>query len=112
MLPKMAMPSAPPNSVLVSDNPEAAPARCGGADPSTIPTTRLVTGANPSPNTADPATTTASPSEAVWVRTANPAAATARPAAIAYAGRSQRANSGVTSDPPISPAMVGSIHRP
>jgi hypothetical protein len=48
MLPKMAMPRAPPSSVLVSDSPEAVPAHCGGADPGTvpgtIPVTRLVTG--------------------------------------------------------------------
>src|SRR2546423_11482587 len=33
MLPKTAMPSAPPNSAHVAEMPEAAPARSGGADP-------------------------------------------------------------------------------
>src|SRR5260370_20857611 len=112
MLPRTAIPRAPPNSVLVSDSPEAAPADSGGADPRTIPTTRLVTGASPSPNTADPITTTASPSEEVWVRRPNPAADRPRPAAIAKAQCIRRANSGGTSDPPIIPAITGSSHTP
>src|SRR5882762_8312931 len=33
MLPKNAMPSAPPSSAHVSEIPEAAPARSGGAEP-------------------------------------------------------------------------------
>ena len=41
------MPSAPPNSVADSSRPEAAPARSGGASPSTIPVTREITMTRP-----------------------------------------------------------------
>src|SRR5260370_30534392 len=105
MLPRTAIGGAPRNSGVGSDSPEAAPADSGGADPRTIPTTRLVTGASPSPNTADPITTTASPSEEVWVRRPNPAADRPRPAAIAKAVCSRPADNGGPTEPTNSPAI-------
>src|SRR5258708_34133643 len=84
--PRTAIPRAPPNSVLVSDSPEAAPADSGGADPRTIPTTRLRTGASPSPNPPHPITTTAGPSGGVWVGRPHPAAEPPRTQALAKHG--------------------------
>jgi membrane protein implicated in regulation of membrane protease activity len=46
-LPKTAIPNAPPNSALVSDSPEAIPARSGGAVPTTRSVAIVNTGAKP-----------------------------------------------------------------
>ena len=48
MLPRIAMPSAPPSSAPVSEMPDAAPARSGGADPTISSVVRVNTGARPS----------------------------------------------------------------
>src|SRR4029453_9938675 len=47
MLPRIAIPSAPPSSAPVSEIPEAAPAPSGGADPPTRPGVAADTGAPP-----------------------------------------------------------------
>src|SRR6266540_3578531 len=47
MLPRIAMPSAPPSSAPVSEIPEAAPARSGGADPTIRSVVAVNTGASP-----------------------------------------------------------------
>src|SRR3712207_8743619 len=47
MLPKIAMPSAPPSSALVSESAPAAPARSGGAVPMTMSVVSVTTGAVP-----------------------------------------------------------------
>ena len=60
MLPITAMPSAPPNSELVSDSADAAPARSGGAAVRTMSVVSVTTGVRPSENTTDPATSIAS----------------------------------------------------
>ena len=53
-----AMPSAAPNSKLVSDSADAAPARSGGADLSTMSVFNTATGVIPSEKTICPATST------------------------------------------------------
>ena len=47
MLPKTAIPKAPPSSELVSEIPDAAPARSGGAVPTRMSVARVVAGARP-----------------------------------------------------------------
>ena len=47
MLPRMAMPSAPPNSELVSASPAAVPARSGGTVPMIRSVDRVKIGARP-----------------------------------------------------------------
>ena len=53
MLPNTAMPKAPPNSAPVSEIPEAAPARSGGALPTMTSVARVPTGATPSVRTTE-----------------------------------------------------------
>src|SRR4029453_14744851 len=48
MLPRIAMPSAPPSSAPVSEIPEAAPARSGGAEETIRSVVAVNTGASPS----------------------------------------------------------------
>ena len=62
MLPSTEMPSAPPSSKAVSDTPDAAPARSGGADPTTSSVVSPKTGAKPNEMTTDDTTMRASPS--------------------------------------------------
>ena len=61
MLPRMAMPSAPPSSAPVSEIPEAAPAFSGGALPTISSVVRVNTGDSASEITTDAATTIARP---------------------------------------------------
>src|SRR6266568_1497657 len=113
MTPRMAMPSAPPNSAAVSESADAAPARSGGADPTTRSVVRVSTGARPSENTTDPVTRRASPAVLpTRVNNPRPTAASVKLAAMTKAGRNRRASAGVSKDPATKPAEDGSIHRP
>jgi hypothetical protein len=106
------MPSAPPNSALVSDRAAAAPARSGGAAPVTRSAARVSTGARLSENTTEPATRRVRPAVPSWVNSPNPAAARVSPAAMTKAGRTRRVSTGVSMAPRTDPAEAGSIHRP
>src|SRR6266545_2470225 len=53
MLPRIAMPSAPPSSPPVSEIPEAAPARSGGAELTTRLVVAVNTGASPSDTSSE-----------------------------------------------------------
>ncbi len=107
------MPSAPPNSELVSEIAEAAPARAGGAAPMARSAATVNTGASPTENTTDPVTRTASPEAAsTWVSSPTPTAASVSPPAITNAGRMWRTSSGVSMDPRMTPPPEGTVHRP
>src|SRR5215217_4952613 len=113
MLPRIAMPRAPPNSAPVSEIPEAAPARSGGALPTMTSVAREPTGATPSVRMTEPITRTASPQDvSAWVSIPKPTAESVRPPAITKAGRTRRAISGASRDPAISPPDEGTVHRP
>src|SRR5215475_10501242 len=85
------MPSAPPNSALVSVSADAAPARSGGAAPTARSVARVSTGASASENTTDPATTIPRPlALPSRVNRLRPTAPSARPAAMTKAGRNRR----------------------
>src|SRR5829696_4715546 len=66
MLPRIAMPRAPPNSAPVSEIPEAAPARSGGALPTMTSVARVPTGATPSVRTTEAITRTESPTNPAY----------------------------------------------
>ena len=53
MLPRIEIPSAPPSSAPVSEIPDAAPARSGGADPTMSSVVSPKTGARPSEMTTE-----------------------------------------------------------
>ena len=107
------MPSAPPNSALVSASADAAPACSGGAAPTARSVAKVSTGATASWNTANPVTRIPRPPALPsWVNRPNPAAPSARPAARTKAGRIRRASTGVSMDPRMNAAEAGSMHRP
>ena len=60
MLPRTAMPSAPPSSELVSEIADAAPARSTGALPTMMSVARMTTGETPREYMTPPMTMTAS----------------------------------------------------
>jgi hypothetical protein len=90
MLPRIAMPSAPPSSELVSDTAAAAPPRSGGAVPTVMSVASVNTGARPSENKADPVTSMASPPPWMWPSARKPAAARATPVTPPAEGGSGR----------------------
>lgn len=61
MVPRIAIPAAPPSSELVSEIAAAAPARSGGAVPTTKSVASVKTGASPSEKMTDAVTSTARP---------------------------------------------------
>ena len=61
ILPRIERPSAPPSSEAVSEMPDAAPARSGGADPTISSVVSENTGARPSEMMIEPMTTAGSP---------------------------------------------------
>ena len=107
------MPSAPPNSAPVSEIPDAAPARSGGAEPTMSSVVSPKTGARPSEITTEARTTTARPSAPpTCVSIASPTAETARLAAMTYAGRNTRTIRGARFDPMMKPIADGTDHTP
>src|SRR5256885_17088352 len=112
MIPRMAMPSAPPNSALVSDSADAAPARSGGAAPTTRSVARVSTGASASEKTTDPVTRSARPAGPSRVNSHRPAAPSAMQAAMTKAGRNRRASTRGSKDPRADAGEEGSIHNP
>src|SRR5205823_8119947 len=89
-----------------------APARSGGADPTTRSVVRVSTGARPSEKTTDPVTRRARPAGPTRVNNPRPTAASVKLAAMTKAGRNHRASTGVSKDPATNPAEDGSIYRP
>ena len=90
MLPRIEIPSAPPSSKALSEIPEAAPARSGGAEPTTSSVVRPKTGARPSEMMTDATTTIASPSvpaPPTRLRMPSPTAATPSAIPMRNAGR-------------------------
>ena len=113
MLPNTAMPSAPPNSALVSEMADAAPARSGGAEPMIRSVVSVNTGARPSEKIVEPTANVAKLVDAsMRVNSANPSGPTARPPAITNAGRMRRTTIGVSIDPTTNASAHGSVHRP
>ena len=114
MLPITAMPSAPPNSLLVSDNADAAPARSGGAAPSTMSVVNVTTGVSPIEKTIEPATSIASgeATSSTSASSTKPAAETAMPPAITLAGWKRRTIAGVNIEPTMKASADGNPHRP
>src|SRR5256885_2553995 len=114
MLPKNAMPNAPPSSAHVSEMPEAAPARSGGAEPMM---TSLVSVKSGDPKNVSTNVATANsmspplPAPTAASRKYRPADS-ASPADIRIAGRIRRASAGVSSEPSTNPSAHGSVHRP
>ena len=114
MLPKIAMPSAPPNSALVSEIADAAPARSGGADPTTRSVVSVNTGARPSANIVEPTANIANPVDAsMRVNIANPIAAE-REAAGHHERRADPPHEHAVSasNRPRSARAHGTVHRP
>src|ERR671911_1887211 len=113
MLPKTAIPIAPPSSAEVSAIAEAAPARSGGATPTIRSIARVNTGARPSEKTTDPDRNVQNPEDPSSVRkTANPPAAIRNPAAINPAGGNRRASRGVSCDPTTNASAHGKVQSP
>ena len=113
MLPKIAMPRAPPSSDPVSEIPEAAPACSRGADPTISSVVAVNTGANPSETITEAVITSVRSSvPSTPVSIARPTAPIARPAPITYAGRTRRRIQGATWDPTMKPTADGNDHRP
>lgn len=89
MLPRIAMLSAPPSSAVVSEIADAAPARSGGADPTTRLVASVKTGARPREEMASPVAMTAKEvSPSIWASSPKPIAASARPPASPAPGGS------------------------
>src|SRR6185437_15132174 len=112
MLPRMAIPRAPPSSELVSEIAAAAPARAGGAAPTTRSVPRVITGAIPSDISNVPAVSPARPVDGTLATKAKPAPASTSPPAIRNAGRIRRVRVGAARDPTMKPDDQGSVHKP
>ena len=83
MVPRIARPRAPPSSELVSEMPEAAPARSGGALPTARSAANVNSGARPSERMTTPATTSPGPPVApACISSAMPTTATRIPPSI------------------------------
>ena len=113
MLPNTAMASAPPNSALVSEIADAAPARSGGAEPTTMSVVSVNTGAMPSEKIVEPMANIAKPVDASSaMNIANPMALATRPPAITNAGRIRRTTIGASIEPTTKANAHGSVHNP
>src|SRR4051794_9340143 len=111
-LPRIAMPSAPPSSELVSEIAAAAPAASGGAAPTIRSVPSVTTGASPSENRIDPGTNRAGRAGDGGERRGARGADGASRAARATAGRTWRAIAGARGEPTMNPADQGSVHKP
>ncbi len=113
ILPMTAMPRAPPSSPVVSEIADAAPARSGGADPTTKSVVSVNTGARPKDEMTNPVARKRNDVDAsIWISNPNPIAATARPPAIIGIGLTRRTILGVKVDPTTNAKAHGSIHMP
>ena len=106
------MPSAPPNSALVSEIPEAAPACSGGAEPTMMSVARVITGLMPTAMTNDPRRRSGTESTLTWLNIARPIAATDSPAATTRPGRNRRTIRGARLEPMMNAAAEGNDHSP
>ena len=109
------MPNAPPSSAPVSEIPEAAPARSGGAEETIRSVVAPNTGARPREASSEAPTRIARSAlgdPPTWVRTPRPTAANPRPAPITKAGRTRRRIRGARLDPTMNPTADGSDHSP
>src|SRR3990172_865146 len=106
------MPSAPPSSAPVSEIPEAAPARSGGALPTISSVVKLNTGESASEMTTDADTMEARPEEPpTWVSSTSARDANIKQTASTYAGRKRCTNRGATFEPTMKPIAEGNDHR-
>ena len=114
MLPKMAMPSAPPNSALVSEIAEAAPARSGGADPTIRSVVSVNTGAMPSEKIVVPRANVRSSVDRVDAGEEREAHGGEAPAPRHQEGRARtcRTSAGVNIDPTTKDSAQGKVHSP
>src|SRR3954470_14622374 len=113
MLPRMAMPAAPPSSEHVSEIADAAPARSGGAAPMMMSLARVNTGDRPREKTTVLATTMGRPEmRSISASATNPAEAMTRPTAIRKAGGTRRARTGDNMEPNTKPMANGVDHKP
>src|SRR5258708_37934667 len=112
MLPRTAIPSAPPNSALVDEIEAAEPARSGGAAPTMASGTSATRGPAPNPVTTDPATKTGRPPIPTSASTAKPKAQTSRPATITTVRGAQRTSVGASMEPVMTLIAAGRGHKP
>ena len=113
MLPRIDSPSAPPSSKNVSDIPDAAPARSGGAALTIISVVSDNTGASPSEIRTDAVTSRPRLFDVpTSVSMPSPTAPSTSPPAITYAGRTRRTIRAVRFELMMNPTASGSDHRP
>jgi len=99
MLPKTAMPRAPPSSPVVSEIADAAPVRFGGADPTTRSVVSVNTGTRPKDEMTNHVAGKRNDVDAsICMSNPNPTAATARPPAMTDIGGIRRTILGVKVD--------------
>src|SRR6266571_8670838 len=111
-LPRMATPSASPNSALVADNEAAEPAWSGGAEPTTTSGTTVDMGPAPSPVTTEPITSTACPPGPTNISKPKPAAHTNSPTTITTDRGFRRTSVGDSIEPTMTVNAAGSVHSP
>src|SRR4029453_5265328 len=100
MLPRIAMPSAPPSSALVAEIPAAAPAGSGGAAVMIMSLARVKAGADPREKSSDPTATDQRPADTpARERIAKPAAPTRRPTAMTLGADVRRGGGGASNGP-------------
>lgn len=113
MLPRIAMPNAPPNSEPVSEREAAVPARSGGDDPIIKSVANVNTGEIPMENRLRPVTNTIrSESPLRKSKSENPAAAINNPKIVMVIGLIDFVIDGVDMDPTINPSAEGKPHNP
>src|SRR6185436_3842920 len=113
MLPRTAIPSAPPSSELVSDKADAAPALYIGALPTIRSVVRITTGDMPSEYTME--ATRSSVRLGLWPsrdKRRNPKTDKARPPLITRAEPNRRATLGTSKDPTMYAHINGTVQRP
>ena len=106
------MPSSPPNSALVSEMAEAAPAFSGGAVESTREVVSVAVMPTPTVSRAYPAMSVPiRDSGPIPLTQKKPDADTASPTAMSQAGRTNRAPMDAAVTPATLPPTAGSIQR-
>ena len=113
MLPRIAMPNAPPSSEPVSESEAAVPARSGGDEPTMKSVARVNTGEVPIEKRLK-ADTSRIRSESPFrkSKSENPAAATNNPIRVMLIGLMDFVINGVDIDPTINPKADGKPHNP
>src|SRR6266536_108788 len=112
MLPRIAMPSAPPSSVLVSESADAAPARSGGAALMIRSDVKVITTPKAIIMMTQEATTIGSDATPAWVSSAKATATATNPTHTIGPGRHRRTSAGASIEPAIEVMAPGSDQTP